>query len=127
MAKPAVRLTGIKTVMKNLNKEVKLIEGRSAAGLFRAAILVRRDMEKTEPKIPIDTGNLRASWFTTMTRTPLGPSMTLGFSANYAVFVHENMEANFKRPGSGPKFFEKALQRNHSKILAILKNNTQIK
>lgn len=54
------------------------------------------------------------------------PTLILGFSANYATFVHENMEAKFQRSGSGPKFFEKALSRNKGKILEIIANNAKI-
>jgi hypothetical protein len=51
----------------------------------------------------------------------------MGYSAFYAVFVHENLEAEFKRPGSGPKWFEYAVDRNKGKILQIIKDNVEIK
>jgi len=57
------RLTGIKQVTQGLNEAFKKIEKGSVKGLIHAAIIIRRDMEDTSPKIPIDTGNLRASWF----------------------------------------------------------------
>lgn len=56
-------LSGMNEVLSKLNREIKNIEGRTAAGMIRAAIQVRRDMEKTPPVIPVDTSNLRASWF----------------------------------------------------------------
>ena len=33
------------------------------AGMIEATIIVRRDTEKSTPITPVDTGNLRASWF----------------------------------------------------------------
>jgi len=165
--KPNVGIKGMDVVMSNLNKEIVKIKAGSGAGLIEAAILIRRDMEFTSPKIPIDYGNLRASWFTVTgfglgagsrggTGAPFkGPKagelaadrakavsegqgiaqsysnkglmLMMGFSANYAMFVHENVGANFKRPGSGAKFFEAALKRNKGKILEIIRSNAQIK
>lgn len=62
------------------------------------------------------------------------PSMVMGFSANYAVYVHEMVDANFarpkdgksRRPGAGAKFFERALQRNEKQMLQILQNHLKI-
>lgn len=60
-----LRLKGVEKVMKNLNREIKGIKNRSMKGLIESAILIRRDMEVSPPLIPVDTGNLRASWFVT--------------------------------------------------------------
>ncbi len=49
--------------MNRLNKEIEGIKGRSAKGLIEAAILIRRETELTPPFTPVDTGNLRSSWF----------------------------------------------------------------
>ena len=54
-------LLGMRTVMDNLNRELLKIKARSMKGLIESAIIIRRDMEKTPPLIPLDTGNLRAS------------------------------------------------------------------
>jgi hypothetical protein len=61
--KPQFRLEGIEEVVRNMNKEVKKIKDRSFEGMIDAIIHLRRDMEQTSPLIPIDEGNLRASWF----------------------------------------------------------------
>jgi hypothetical protein len=55
------------------------------------------------------------------------PMMILGFSANYATFVHENMEAHFQRPGSGAKFLETSIANNKEKILSLIRDNAQIR
>lgn len=166
-------LKGIKEVLSRINKEAEKLKLKSAKGLIEAAIIIRRDMEKTPPKIPVDTGNLRSSWFvTTARKTPRGktasfkgedagkmssqhslilseakaiatvtkmPLVVMGFTANYAVHVHENLEGKTsvintkskskkkeRRPGSGPKFFEAALRRNEKEIIRTLQENTKI-
>lgn len=111
-----LKMKGTDKVLRNINKQVKRVKNDSMKGLIESAIIIRRSMDKEEPLVPVDTGNLRSSWFT----TPLHPRIALriGFTANYAVFAHENREAkNWGRKGkAGPKFLEKALERNQKKI-----------
>jgi len=61
MAKNKVR--GLENVMRNLNTKINQIEGRTLKGLIRGVAQIRRDMDKTQPLIPVDIGNLRASFF----------------------------------------------------------------
>ena len=161
---PNSGVKGMDIVLANLNKEIAKIKGKSMAGMIESAILIRRDMEKTPPKIPLRTGNLRASWFTVTSKSrPEGRALAgfkgegrgemekehmaaaasgkqslgrqfgviMGFSANYAVFVHEMVDRgggiNWKRAGSGPKFLEAAMRRNAKKILGIIRRNATIK
>jgi hypothetical protein len=136
MGKPTnTRIKGFNEVMRNLNREIRNIEGRTMQGLIGSAAYIRADMEHTQPLIPVGiTGNLRASWFVTPykgAKKTIG--LIMGFSANYAVYVHEMMESslgnaiNWSRPGSGPKFFESAIKRNVNVILGIIKATAQIK
>lgn len=142
--KPGVGIKGMDIVMSNLRKEIVKIKGRSMKGLIESAIIIRRDMEKTPPKIPVDTGNLRGSWFTTSFYVLGSPALTIGFSANYAVFVHEMVDADFTSPrwrykkgkkrywhtpraGAGAKFFEASLKRNKALILKTIQKNAYIK
>jgi hypothetical protein len=144
-------LIGINKVVKNLNKELSRIEVKGAAGLIKATILIRREMDTVPPKIPVDTSNLRSSWFVTSAqgikqkpkfddtgaansaasraKTYRKPVVIMGFAASYAVLVHERIGAdiNWNRPGSGGKFFEAALVRNKEEIIQIIQNETKIK
>ena len=59
-----------------------------------------------------------------------GKFIIFGYSANYALFVHEMQEKNFtvkKGRSPGPKWFETAFKRNSAKMLQIIKDNAQIK
>ena len=149
-------LSGIDKVMGNLNKELEKLKKRSMPGMIKAAIHIRRSMEDTPPLIPVDLGNLRASWFTvTGTGQDVGgtpqfigeadheadhaaaknmvqakvigkPMVGMGFSAVYASAVHENTTAKRQRPGSGGKFFESALKRDHATILKIVSEDMKL-
>lgn len=127
-------LKGFDSVVKNLNREIKAIEGRTLKGLGLAVMMVRAEMDHTPPLIPIgETENLRASWFAEPLNMPAGPAVICGFSANYAAYVHELLGTksggpiNWTRPGSGPKFFQAPLRRNKEKILETIRSNAQIR
>lgn len=56
------------------------------------------------------------------------PYAIMGYSAYYAGYVHENMEArNWTRPGSGPKWFELAILRSQGKILQLIRKEASIR
>lgn len=63
MAVTQFKITGVEKVMANLNKEVAKIKGASMKGLVLSVSMIRRSMDKTPPLIPVDLGNLRASFF----------------------------------------------------------------
>lgn len=130
-------IKGFDKVNRNLNKEIKGIKGRTMKGLIESAIIIRVDMDKTPPKIPVDTGNLRASWFTFQLRTLKGIGLIMGFSANYAFVVHERVEGapwgdgtvgkiDWNRSGSGPKFLQASLFRNAPLVLATIQKNARV-
>jgi len=120
-------LKGFDTVLRNLNKEIKAIEGRSLKGMLLAVAEIRKDIDSVPPVIPVDTGNLRGSWFAYPLELPIGPAVIFGFSANYAVYVHELLGAHFRRPGAGPKFLQAHIRRTKERTLRIIGDNARIK
>lgn len=57
----------------------------------------------------------------------MSPFVIFGFSANYAVYVHELVGNRvYNRPGSGPKFLEASIKRNTDKVKQILKTGGKI-
>ena len=127
-------IIGLDNLNKNLNKELERNKLQSLNGFTRVGILLNREVMTVSPTVPLDTGNLRGSWFTEfmtdMVTRNIG--MRFGFSANYAMYVHERVEGapwgegtvediNWNEPGSGPKFLEAAMKRNTDKILLIMK------
>lgn len=128
MAKKGLKfkIQGFDRVAKNLRKEASKIDNASLKGLILATAFIRRDMDKTPPLIPVDTGNLRDSYRTFPSKQKR--NVVFGFTANYAAKVHfSSLERNWRRPGSGPLFFSAALTRNRSKILSIIAENAKIR
>lgn len=158
-------LRGVKQVMEGLNRALKQTKENSLRALIRCSIVVRRGTEKESPKTPVDTGNLRASWFAVttkeiktssagfkgedagemqtnhsnaiseaknMVRVYPYPSLVMGYTANYALYVHEMVDADFitprkrggkttaRRSGAGAKWFEASLLRNEQEMLRII-------
>ena len=65
MKRTHFEIKGIKEVTDNINKVMKEKGiAMTTKGFIRVAILLRQAMDNEYPMIPVDTGNLRASWFT---------------------------------------------------------------
>ena len=139
-----VKLIGLDKVIANLNKEIAKIKGASMAGLWDVGLQVQASSQK---RCPVDTGNLKASHYTrrgmmdqrlkpTLVRLdeshkftmpngrPPSETVEIGATAEYAMSVHENMEANYRV--GGPKFLERAIADNQSRILQIIKARASV-
>lgn len=126
MSRKSFQIRGFDKLMKQLNTEVAGIQDRTAKGILKAVAHVRTDMDKTPPLIPIDSGNLRRSWTVVTYNVSDAFVARFGFTANYAIPVHEVMGRSFKRPGAGPRFFYAAIRRNQQKILDIIAEEAAI-
>jgi hypothetical protein len=102
-------LKGLSGVLENLKKAQLDLEKKRKTALTRIGIIVKGDAVKNAP---IKWGNLRNSAFSDVDGSE---KVFIGFTASYAPFVHENLEATFKK--GGPKFLEKAIQQNQSRIV----------
>jgi hypothetical protein len=195
---PSIRWEGLDKVLANLNKQIKLIPGKTMQGMLQAGLLVKRESQK---KVPVDTGNLKASAYVIagggketgrvntqpLFRDELGgksalisgkasrmaqqhqstinerkgvlmltsqgffgarPFAEIGFTAFYAIYVHENLKAShvkakivrkrtvkkkkygivggFVQIGQA-KFLEHALMENAGRIFNIIKNSARLK
>jgi Zn-dependent metalloprotease len=99
-----------------MNKEIAAIENRSVGGLREAALLVKADAMK---QTPLKTGNLRGSAYTQNAGTKSEPSVEIGYTAAYAVYVHEIAEN--KHPIGNWKFLQYALQNSVARTLEIIR------
>jgi hypothetical protein len=114
----ATRLQGLDKVMRNLEVQIKGIKGRSMAGLWEAGLQIQRVAQK---RTPVDTGNLKASAYT---RKYNEEAIEIGFTAAYAVYVHENLEAH--HPVGQAKFLESAVTDNQRAIVEIIRRRATV-
>ena len=121
------KIMGFDVVMANLQKHLDQMRLGSAQGLLEAVEFIHADTEKTPPLTPVDTGNLRSSWTTRFFRQAKQSVIIFGYSANYALYVHEMVgPINWSRPNSGAKWFQAAINRNVDKILVMIQKNSKI-
>ena len=120
-------IKGFEAVNMKLNRQIKAIKNRSLGGLIEGAAIIRRDMDQTPPLVPILTGNLRASWSTLPFFKGKEVGLLIGFTANYAVLVHEDLGRKFQRPGAGAKFFEASFFRNQQEVLKAVQRKATIR
>jgi hypothetical protein len=114
-----IKVYGADTVIKNMNKEIVKIKTVTSQRLLEVGLLVKgRSMKIT----PVDKGNLYNSAYSNLDKTnPVRPFVEIGYTASYAVYVHEMPETyNFTKPGTGPKFLERALNESIKEIIAHL-------
>lgn len=121
-------LKGLDSVIKNLNKEISNIEGDIFDGLKAAGLFIEGEAVELAPA---EFGVLRNSSFSQAERRTNGSVVKVGFTAEYAAFVHEMPMKNKGKPRGGVrkgaywsngenKFLEKAVKRNMNKILKII-------
>ncbi len=76
--------------LEQLNRKLRVKRKEHAAGcsrgLKRAALTVIRYSLQI---VPVDTGHLRATWFVRHTGTGFDTEVRFGYTAEYAVYVHE--------------------------------------
>lgn len=89
-------LKGLKDVQKKFNKRISSIDGNLERGINNVAHDL---LERTIPRVPIESGDLRESGQV----TGVGNTRTVSFSAfskdgyNYAVRQHEDLTLNHNR------------------------------
>lgn len=83
---------GLANVLKNLNREIDAIEGKSTAGLLAGGLMIQGEAQR---RVPREYGNLVGSAYTRKAQDDPN-AVEVGFTAEYAVWVHENREAKLK-------------------------------
>lgn len=64
-------------------------------GLKKAALFLQAESQKI---VPVDTGNLKNSAYTRTEGSGFETTAEVGYTADYAIYVHEDLEARHK-PG----------------------------
>jgi hypothetical protein len=112
------RVKGLGSVIGNLNSHVGQIKGKTGRGLLKAGLFIEG---KSKPLVPVLTGNLRGSGYTRKT----GPlSVEVGYSAAYAIYVHENLEA--RHTNGEAKFLQRPLREHEDKIIKIVADEAHV-
>ncbi len=122
---------GLEQAINNLNREIEKKQKKQLAGMYAAGLLVERRSKKLVPR---EHGPLVASGYT---RKESEKSVIVGYSAGYALAVHENMEAKLRGkprpsglgvywgPSGEPKFLERPFREGQKDILETIASYTK--
>lgn len=129
-----VEVKGVRQVQQNLNKEIAAIKGRTVGGLLAAGLIIQADAQR---RVPVEYGKLRQFAFTRKAQNN-PQAVEVGFSADYAVYVHENLQQKLKGkprpsglgvywgPQGEPKFLERAANAKRDEVVdAVRKHAAQ--
>lgn len=103
--KIGVGVDGDKELIRTLHKLARAMPEAAAEALYEEGMRVDADMV---PRIPVDTGRLRATHYVSPPKRPDGVlTVEVGVGTDYAVAVHERTE--IPHATGEAKFLEKAL------------------
>jgi hypothetical protein len=106
-----------KSVFTKIERQGKQYRKGMDRGLKKAGLWLQRASQKI---VPIDTGVLRASAFTRAEGHGAGIKVTVGYTAEYAIYVHENLEARHRK-GKQAKYLEQPAREGRSEMRKIIR------
>lgn len=110
-----IKILGVGELQKKLNKLTQRYNQGYRIGLEKGAKYLLRESKKI---VPVDTGDLKRSGFVSITGRRFDSVATIGYTQYYAIWVHENLDAQHK-PGKSAKYLSRILQhRGHIQIAA---------
>jgi hypothetical protein len=121
MSRGKATVTGLGDVSKRLKASSKKAQKGLRSGMILAGSLLQRESQKI---VPIDKDVLRPSAFTRAEKEGGRDVVTVGYEANYAIFVHEDTTAQHD-PGQEAKFLTGPLKKKKKRMLEIIKENVE--
>lgn len=86
-------------------------------GLILAGLFLQRESQKL---VPVDTAVLKNTATTRAEGKGLKTQVIVGYGTNYAIYVHEDLEARHK-PGKQAKFLEEPLRKHRQRLAEIVR------
>jgi hypothetical protein len=132
------QIYGVQRVLDNITARNGQMALQCQKGLIKAGLRLQRESQKV---VPVEFGSLKASAYTRAEGTGFGTVVQVGYTAAYALYVHEQVGMVLKgqpRPpprkgkfwdpqGRGQaKFLEEPLRRFTPELVKIVKDEMQI-
>jgi len=114
-----IKVKGISQAKKNLNALVGDIQGRKIVRAMQSALIIGGSQAALYT--PIDTSTLINSQFREITVNGNRVTGRVGYSANYAAYVHDpSVPQNFRRATARKEFLTKGFEDTQRQIDAVI-------
>lgn len=113
------KVSGISQAQKNLNALIGDIQGRKVVRAVQSALII--GSSQAALYTPIDTSTLLNSQFRDITVNGNRVTGRVGYSANYAMYVHDpNVPQIFRRATAQKEFLTKGFEDTRRQIDAVI-------
>lgn len=120
-----VKVKGVREAKENLNRLVGDIQGRKAVRAIQSALLIGG--AQAALYTPIDTSTLINSQYRELSVNGTKLTGRVGYSANYAVYVHDpNIPQSFRRATAKKEFLVKGFEDTKSQIDRAIKQEMRL-
>ncbi|MCM7489195.1 HK97 gp10 family phage protein [Enterobacter kobei] len=114
-----IKVKGISQAKKNLNALVGDIQGRKVVRAMQSALIIGGSQAALYT--PIDTSTLINSQFREITVNGNRVTGRVGYSANYAAYVHDpSIPQNFRRATARKEFLTKGFEDTQRQIDSVI-------
>ena len=119
------KVRGIRQAKANLDRIIKDVQGRKVVRALQSAMLI--GSAQASLYTPIDTSTLINSQFREITANGVRVTGRVGYTANYAVFVHDpEVKQTFRRATARKEFLTKGFEDTRSQIDAAVKKELSL-
>ncbi|MDU9355854.1 HK97 gp10 family phage protein [Klebsiella sp. 141153] len=120
-----VKVRGIRQAKANLDRIIKDLRGRKVVSAIQKAMIIGG--AQASFYTPIDTNTLINSQFREIITNGTRVTGRVGYSANYAVYVHDPaVKQNFTRATARKEFLTKGFEDTRSQIDAAVKKELSL-
>ncbi|MDT7240117.1 HK97 gp10 family phage protein [Citrobacter freundii] len=120
-----IKVKGISQAKKNLNALVGDIQGRKVVRAMQSALII--GSSQAALYTPIDTSTLLNSQYRELINNGVRLTGRVGYTANYAVFVHDpNVPQTFRRATAQKEFLTKGFEDTRSQIDAVMRKELSV-
>lgn len=114
-----VKVHGIRQAQQNLNALIGDIQGRKAVRAIHSALII--GSSQAALYTPIDTSTLINSQYREVSINGTRVVGRVGYTANYAVYVHDpNVPQTFRRATAQKEFLTKGFEDERDAITAVI-------
>ncbi|HCF8254883.1 TPA: HK97 gp10 family phage protein [Klebsiella pneumoniae] len=119
------KVRGIRQAKANLDRIIKDVQGRKVVRAIQSAMLI--GSAQAALYTPIDTSTLINSQFREIMANGARVTGRVGYSANYAVYVHDpEVKQTFRRETAQKEFLTKGFEDTRSQIDAAVKKELSL-